>query len=573
MSDGRKHDQAAGAAVRAALARVLASDAFSNAPQLSAFLTLIVDYALDGRGPELKGYTIAVEALGRPPDFDPQVDPIVRVEAGRLRKALALYYTAEGSDDPVRIAIPVGAYVPVFEATGKRPKRLEADAAPPAGYRRSRLIVAGIAALAAVAVVAVWASSGIWYRPHTAETGTLAGPPEQTAAGQALDPGAPSEPLQLPIVLVAVSEPSADPARVELAQRFSGLLVDAMARFDDLITVTTPNWQRGADTADYVFELSTVRTGNITQGLGRLRNVRDGRVVWAVSSNRDLSETAADPELDVIARRLATWLAGPYGLIQADVKSATRSPALRCLVQAFDVGSTGSPQEHLAARDCIERILQQEPSFHPAWSRLTRLILDEYTSGLNPQAGPPLDRALAAALTVLRLAPSSARGQQVLMDTLFARGEIENALRAGQRAMLNNPYDPDIMADVGARFVRLNRPAEGLPLLQSAIAVSRNQPPWYAFFAFLAAEITGAKTQAEGYAAIFATDETPLSLVGRAMTSVDGAALADALARLDAAAPLFGVDRRQFFSQKGFAPEVIEHIVAELEPQKSNTLR
>ncbi|MFJ5370595.1 hypothetical protein ACIPIA_15370, partial [Bosea sp. CER48] len=99
-------DERAAAIIRAELARILASDAFRAAPQLSAFLTFIVERTIDGRAVELKGYTIAVEGLGRPADFNPQIDPIVRVEAGRLRRALTQYYAGDGQGSPVLISMP-----------------------------------------------------------------------------------------------------------------------------------------------------------------------------------------------------------------------------------------------------------------------------------------------------------------------------------------------------------------------------------------------------------------------------------------------------------------------------------
>ena len=109
-ADGNERpDDEAARQIRAGLGRVLASEAFRAAPQLSAFLSFIVARTLEGRRSELKGYTIAVEALGRPAEFDPQSDPIVRVEAGRLRRALTQYYADEGRDDPLRITSPVGA--------------------------------------------------------------------------------------------------------------------------------------------------------------------------------------------------------------------------------------------------------------------------------------------------------------------------------------------------------------------------------------------------------------------------------------------------------------------------------
>ena len=74
-----------------ALERMAASEAFRGSPQLIAFLRYVVEATLRGQADRIKGYTIATEALGRTVDFDPQADPIVRVEATRLRRALNRY--------------------------------------------------------------------------------------------------------------------------------------------------------------------------------------------------------------------------------------------------------------------------------------------------------------------------------------------------------------------------------------------------------------------------------------------------------------------------------------------------
>jgi adenylate cyclase len=101
-------------AIRSQLDRILQSVDFRASNKQRSFLSFVVDEALAGRSSQLKGYTIAVSVYGRPEQFDPQVDPIVRVEAGRLRRALDHYYLTAGKGDPIRIAIPKGSYVPTF---------------------------------------------------------------------------------------------------------------------------------------------------------------------------------------------------------------------------------------------------------------------------------------------------------------------------------------------------------------------------------------------------------------------------------------------------------------------------
>jgi TolB-like protein len=97
------------------LARVLASSQLSGSNVLSEFLNFIVRETLNGRGDELKEYTIGVHALKKESDFNPQLDSIVRIHAGRLRRALKEYYYEEGSGDRLMIIIPKGSYVPSFE--------------------------------------------------------------------------------------------------------------------------------------------------------------------------------------------------------------------------------------------------------------------------------------------------------------------------------------------------------------------------------------------------------------------------------------------------------------------------
>src|SRR5215469_10905075 len=100
--------------VRAQLKRVLGSSAFADAEHGSRFLRFVVEAALEGRTSEIKESVIAVEALGRSTSFDPKTDPIVRVEAGRLRTRLSTYYQTEGKADTILIVLPKGSYVPQF---------------------------------------------------------------------------------------------------------------------------------------------------------------------------------------------------------------------------------------------------------------------------------------------------------------------------------------------------------------------------------------------------------------------------------------------------------------------------
>src|SRR3982074_2174610 len=102
-------------AVREHLDRVLASPTFQQGDRLKRFLKFIVLEAVAGRRHELKEYVIGVHVFGKEATFDPRTDPIVRVQARRLRAKLVRYYREEGRPDETVIELPKGGYSPVFK--------------------------------------------------------------------------------------------------------------------------------------------------------------------------------------------------------------------------------------------------------------------------------------------------------------------------------------------------------------------------------------------------------------------------------------------------------------------------
>lgn len=101
-------------AVQEQLNRILASHCFSRSKDLCRFLRFVVEQTLRNRAVRLKEYLIGVTVFERGENFNPGTDPIVRVQARRLRAKLAQYYETEGWSDPVRIDLPSGRYVPAF---------------------------------------------------------------------------------------------------------------------------------------------------------------------------------------------------------------------------------------------------------------------------------------------------------------------------------------------------------------------------------------------------------------------------------------------------------------------------
>ena len=102
--------------VREELERVLAGHEFRSSKRSQEFLKYVVENTLSGHGDMLKERTIGIEVFGRSTDYDPSDDATVRVKAGEVRKRLGLYYSDEGSRNPIRIELPFGTYIPEFRA-------------------------------------------------------------------------------------------------------------------------------------------------------------------------------------------------------------------------------------------------------------------------------------------------------------------------------------------------------------------------------------------------------------------------------------------------------------------------
>ncbi len=137
-------------AVRAELALILASEPFRNADSARRFLTFVVEEKLAGRIGSIKELVIGREVFARGGDFDPRIDPVARIQAGKLRTRLKEYYDGPGMDAPLVIDMPKGTYVPEFRYQTR-------SSGPEISLRRPirRILLTGAAAVACVA-------SGYW---------------------------------------------------------------------------------------------------------------------------------------------------------------------------------------------------------------------------------------------------------------------------------------------------------------------------------------------------------------------------------------------------------------------------
>jgi len=118
----------------AQIEKLVSSHVLHGSESLCKLLRYLAKHALDHPGTPIKEYQIATEVFGRSDDFDPQLDSMVRVQAGRLRGKLAEYYGANGADDTVIVDLPKGTYVVAFHyrPNATKPHLSNAEPIPPA---------------------------------------------------------------------------------------------------------------------------------------------------------------------------------------------------------------------------------------------------------------------------------------------------------------------------------------------------------------------------------------------------------------------------------------------------------
>ncbi|HYP13502.1 MAG TPA: malectin domain-containing carbohydrate-binding protein, partial [Bryobacteraceae bacterium] len=187
---------------RAELQSLLASGIFARSPSLAIFLQYICHKYFEGRADEIKEYSVAVEAFGRPADFDQKRDSIVRVEAHRLRRRLSEFYQGAGATHSIQIRIPPGQYAPVFvrEHAGagpaealpstKKPQtpditvvRTQPPVEPPPAPQRWRVLLTAAPILIGVAAMTGWLIRDNWIT--TASTNPAA-PPQPVSSRNAV---------------------------------------------------------------------------------------------------------------------------------------------------------------------------------------------------------------------------------------------------------------------------------------------------------------------------------------------------------------------------------------------------
>ncbi|MDQ6437210.1 hypothetical protein RB623_24415 [Mesorhizobium sp. LHD-90] len=429
------------------------------------FLGHVVEETLSGRGGRIKAYSIAVEVFGRDASFDPQTDPIVRIEAGHLRRSLERYYLTAGRSDPILITIPKGAYVPTFSS---RPQPAAVRAVPqtadavqnarPWRRRNAAPLAAVLAAVVAVLAVLAW---------KLVPTNLRAGAPE------------------VPRLLVErFDDLSGTEASAAIAGGLTQQIVGQLAKFKDIAVVEAA--EPGGTTAPPRFALagSVSHSADAFRLRVRLISRNDGSVLWANSYDGGMEVGKfLDAEAD-IARKVATTLAQTYGVIfQTDAAFRVDNPpddwaAYSCTLSYYAYRVDLDAKAYPAVRACLEKAVERFPNYATGWGLLSQTYIDgiRYRYPFDATSSSEIERALTAARRAVEIDPLNVRGQQAEMIALYLNGEVDSALAVGKQAMAINPNDTELLGEYGYRLALSGHWDEGCPLV--AEARERNPGPF-----------------------------------------------------------------------------------------------
>ncbi|RWI29530.1 hypothetical protein [Mesorhizobium sp.] len=456
---GREH-RLAPEVCRAQLARILNSADFDATGRERRFLSHVVEETLAGRGDRIKAYSIAVEVFGRDMSFDPQTDPIVRIEAGHLRRGLERYYLTAGHDDPILITIPKGGYVPTFSL---RSQPLLADPPTPVvsavvaqlPVRRSpsRLLLPSVlmAVLAAGASVLAW-----WW------TSVRVGAPET------------------PRVLVeSFDDLNGTHAAAAIASGLRQEVVSQLSKFKDIVVVESA--AKGEDPSISPARFVLAGSVNLSTDAFRLRvrllNRADNSVLWAESYDGGLKVAQLMEVQTDIARNVSSSLAQAYGVIfQADANLHVVNPpddwaAYSCTLSFYAYRVGVDAESRSSVRACLEKAVDRFPTYATAWGLLSLIYIDDYRfefSGDPAESAAALDRALAAARRSVGLDPVNIRGRQAEMVALYFHKEIDAALKVGKQTLTINPNDTEFMGEYGERLAVSGNWHDGCQLIAEA---------------------------------------------------------------------------------------------------------
>lgn len=442
----------------------------ARSPQLAKFLNYIVAAKLNGDEANIKAYTIAVDVFGRAPEFDPQMDPIVRVQARRLRALLDEYYQTAGAESPVRITLPIGRYVPEFMALQDKPAV--------AALAGANTVVAPKAKMrSAIRWRELWVLVGLTFAAIVV-TLLIGGALQPALRGKAA-PSAPS------IEVGEFTSIAGDEGASKVVAGLAVELVTDLQLFNDIDASYYAGGlpQAGATPAKFRLTGFARRIeGRLVVTASLMRVGSDG-VTWTQSVTMD------DSKVDDLSQALAEHLGSHRGPLFADAMTwLDQNEAIEGNESEFICGmlfsryrdSSGSPDEE-RARSCVNAVLSKSPNSAASLAMSAAMLVDSTVATSPPgQLDPePLQESERLLNQARQLAPTSSFVWEQYGRFLAVVARYGEAEEAFASAIQLNPANLDCEAAL-AQILTLRGPsARGDALALSTLQRSEGPPRWY----------------------------------------------------------------------------------------------
>jgi tetratricopeptide (TPR) repeat protein len=230
--------------------------------------------------------------------------------------------------------------------------------------------------------------------------------------------------------------------------------------------------------------------GSQTQVNVSLLRASDNQYLWSGSFRQEFNPSNMIDLRYEIATQVARILVQPHGVIdKAELRNTAGRPAeslssYECVLRTREYWRQPNAEMHRQVRTCLERAVQSDPDYADAWAALAFIYTDEVRVDFNPSAvrPDPAGAALQIATHAVALAPDNPLPLQALGIAHWLRREVPLSIAAYEHALALNPYDTDILADLGRAYSLTGDWDKGIPLIREAFERNPAQPSWYRLF-------------------------------------------------------------------------------------------
>jgi TolB-like protein len=440
-----------------------------------------MEETLAGRADRIKGYSIAVEVFKRSEGFT-QDDPVVRIEAGRLRRILERYYLIAGQKDPIRIDIPKGGYVPAISWNELIPDPIAVEAEnfeamiPPSQAPLTVAVTRKWIALAAGLGVVLGSALALVPTYFSRPSGTLRshGPTLAVAPFANLGEG-----QNAGLYTVGLTE-----ELLTALPRFREIKVFGRETSHSLPSEVGTVKIRDKLGARFLLGGGVRVSGNLVRVTARLLDTQTDEILWSQTYDDDIRARDQFTIQSDIANKVASAVAQPYGIMaQADAANLPSDDRgiQTCTLSFYGYRAELSAERHANVRDCLESAVARYPTFATAWAMLSIVYLDEGRFKFNATAGAPtpIERSLLAARRAVQQEPDNTRALQALMTALFFSNQVPAALDVGEQALQSNPNDTELLGEFGSRIAMSGQWQRGAVLLDRALALNPGGAGFY----------------------------------------------------------------------------------------------